>query len=51
MPSCARDGADYLIPIPPPPVPPGNPLLLGFLIGGGLVAVGLLLAVGRAVLA
>jgi hypothetical protein len=51
MPSCVRDAEDYLVPLAPPPRPPAYPLLMGLLIGVGLVAVGLCVAVGRAVLA
>jgi hypothetical protein len=44
-------GQTGLIRIPPPPGPPENPLLMGMSIASSLVLVGLLVAVGRALLA
>jgi hypothetical protein len=42
---------EVLIPIPPPPRPPERPLLMGVNIAAGLVFVGLLVNVGRVLLA
>jgi hypothetical protein len=50
MASCVYDGEDYLIPIAAPREH-DRPLFLGLLIAAALVAAGLMLAVGRTVLA